>query len=44
MKLDKVPGTRNVADLGTRHLTKKTMWDLMDSMAVRSRDGRSALA
>ena len=44
VKLEKVPGTRDVADLGTKQLTKKTMWDLMDSMVVRSSGGRSALA
>ena len=44
VKLDKVPGIGNVADLGTKHLTKKVMWDLMDFMAVRPRGGRSVLA
>ena len=44
VKPEKVPGTRHVADLGTKHLTNNTMWELIGSMAVRSRVGRSALA
>ena len=43
VKLAKILGTENVADLGTKHMTKKVVMDLMDSRAVRSRGGRSAL-
>ena len=44
VQLVKVAGDKNVADLGTKHVTKKVMWNLMCAMSVHAEGGRSALA
>ncbi len=44
LTLTKVPGEKNVADLGTKHLDRKRLWMLMGMMGLRSMTGRSELS
>ena len=42
--LTRVPGERNVADLGTKHLDCKRLWMLMAMLGLRSAVGCSELS
>ena len=44
LTLSKVPGEKNVTDLGTKHLDGKRLWMLMAMLGLRSADGRSELS
>ena len=44
LTLSKVPGEKNVADLGTKHLDGKRLWMLMAMMGLKSAAGRSELS
>ena len=44
LTLTKVPGEKNVADLGTKHLDGKRLWMLMAMLGLRSAIGRSELS
>ena len=44
MTLAKVPGTENMADLGTKHVNGKLLWALLGAMSVFAEGGRSTLA
>jgi hypothetical protein len=44
LTLSKVPGEKNVADIGTKHLDGKRMWMLLGLMGLRSTAGRSELS
>ena len=43
-ELKKVVGAMNVSDIGTKHLDSKRLWFLLESIGLRSRDGRSKIA
>ena len=44
IELMKVDGTKNVADVGTKHLDSKSMWKCVNGMGVEIRQGESQLA
>eukprot|EP00971_Amphidinium_carterae_P227112 4504971-Amphidinium_carterae.1 len=44
VELARQPGNVNVADLGTKHLDSRVMWQHLTALGFEAREGRSALA
>eukprot|EP00971_Amphidinium_carterae_P338220 6475462-Amphidinium_carterae.1 len=44
VELARQPGKFNTADLGTKHLDSKTMWQHLTALGFEAREGKSALA